>query len=130
MWVLPRDDGASPVLDVPWSVPKDLQESHMTTHRYEAPVPPVAVPSVAVPPAGARPIDPTSSMRCFCVLAMVAGLLLFAAGAYTGYAEGVRADETHTGGQVMPAEVAAAVLGPVLAFTGLMMLLKLRRPRR
>ncbi|WP_454293867.1 hypothetical protein [Salana multivorans] len=102
----------------------------MTTHRYEAPVPPVAVPSVAVPPAGARPIDPTSSMRCFCVLAMVAGLLLFAAGAYTGYAEGVRADETHTGGQVMPAEVAAAVLGPVLAFTGLMMLLKLRRPRR
>ncbi len=92
----------------------------MTIHSHET----------SVPPVGARAADPTPSMRWFCVLAIVAGLLLFAAGVYTGYTEGVRADETHTGGQVMPAEVAAAVLGPVLAFTGFMMLLKLRRPRR
>ncbi|RXR25270.1 hypothetical protein EQW78_13725 [Oerskovia turbata] len=53
-----------------------------------------------------------------CWLAIVGGALLFAAGAYTGYVEGVAADEERTVGRLMPAEVAAFVLGLVLAITG------------
>ena len=53
-----------------------------------------------------------------CWLAIVAGALLFAAGAYTGYVEGVAADEGRTVGRLMPAEVASFVLGPVLAIAG------------
>lgn len=53
-----------------------------------------------------------------CWIAIVGGALLFAAGAYTGYAEGVAADEGGKVGRLMPAEVAAFALGPVLAIAG------------
>lgn len=70
------------------------------------------------------------SVRRLCVVAIVAGVILVAAGAYTGYVEGVRADETHTAGSLMPAEVVAVVVGPVLTVMGSMLLYRLRRPRR
>ncbi|MFE4466179.1 hypothetical protein ACFRCR_13785 [Oerskovia sp. NPDC056781] len=64
----------------------------------------------------------TSGLRrgvlALCWLTIVGGALLFAAGAYTGYIEGVAADEGGTVGRLMPAEVAAFVLGPVLAIAG------------
>ena len=53
-----------------------------------------------------------------CWIAIVGGVLLFLAGVYTGYAEGVRADETQTAGRLMPAEALAFVLGPVLVVAG------------
>ncbi|MBE7699011.1 hypothetical protein H9623_01640 [Oerskovia sp. Sa1BUA8] len=63
-----------------------------------------------------------------CWLAIIGGALLFAAGAYTGYAEGVAADETQSVGRLMPAEVAAFVLGPVLAIAGGVVAAVLPRP--
>ncbi|MFD6090572.1 hypothetical protein ACFWGN_00460 [Oerskovia sp. NPDC060338] len=62
-----------------------------------------------------------------CWLAIVGGALLFAAGAYTGYVEGVAADEGHTVGRLMPAEVAAFVLGPVLTIAGVAVVAALHR---
>ncbi|KZM33510.1 hypothetical protein [Oerskovia enterophila] len=62
-----------------------------------------------------------------CWLAIVGGALLFAAGAYTGYVEGVAADEGHTVGRLMPAEVAAFALGPVLAIAGVAVVAALHR---
>ena len=64
-----------------------------------------------------------------CWLTMVCGALLFAAGAYTGFVEGVEADEAHAAGRLMPAEVAAFVLGPVLAIAGGVVLLFVRLSR-
>lgn len=71
-----------------------------------------------------------SFLRLFCIIAIVSGVVLFAAGGYTGYVEGVRADEMHTAGSVMPAEVAGVVLGPVLAGMGWAVLYQMPRPRR
>lgn len=65
-------------------------------------------------------------VRVFCVIAIVSGVLLFAAAAYTGYVEGVRADESHTAGSLMPAEVAGFILGPVLASVGSVLLYQMR----
>lgn len=73
----------------------------------------------------------TSNLRrpvlALCWIAIVGGALLFLAGVYTGYTEGVSADENQTVGHLMPAEVAAAVLGPILAVAGLFVVVAVSR---
>ncbi|MFF2621387.1 hypothetical protein [Oerskovia jenensis] len=58
------------------------------------------------------------SVLALCWIAVVGGAILFLAGAYTGYVEGVEADEAGTAGRVMPAEFFSFVLGPVIAVAG------------
>ena len=50
-----------------------------------------------------------------------------ATGGGIGYVEGVAADEGHTVGRLMPAEVAAFALGPVLAIAGVAVVAALHR---
>lgn len=61
---------------------------------------------------------------------MIAGAALFVAGVYTGYEEGVRADETGTVGRMMPAEVLAVLFGTVLVLASVLVLLAVRRLQR
>lgn len=59
-----------------------------------------------------------SAVQALCWIAVVGGAIVFIAGAYTGYVEGVEADAAGTVGRVMPAEIASFVLGPVIAIAG------------
>ena len=61
-----------------------------------------------------------------CWISIVCGVILFIAGAYTGYVEGVEADEAGTVGQLMPAELLAFILGPVLAISGVVVAVLVR----
>lgn len=61
-----------------------------------------------------------------CWIAIVFGVILFIAGAYTGYVEGVEADEMGTAGKLMPAEFLAFTLGPVLAIAGVVVAILVR----
>lgn len=51
------------------------------------------------------------SRRTIGILDVVGGVLLLAAGLWTGYQGGVAADELGTSGRVTPAELACVVLG-------------------
>lgn len=62
-----------------------------------------------------------------CWVAIGCGAALLVAGLYTGYAEGVRADANGTVGRVMPAEVAAVILGPILIAAGVVAARIIRR---
>lgn len=66
-------------------------------------------------------------MLALCWIAIVCGAILFIAGAYTGYVEGVRADEAGAVGRVMPAEIASFVLGPLIAIAGAVVAVLVRR---
>jgi hypothetical protein len=72
----------------------------------------------------------TSHLRrqvlALCWIAIVCGVVLFVAGAHTGYVEGVEADEAGTVGRVMPAEIVSFILGPVIAIAGVVVAVLMR----
>jgi len=59
----------------------------------------------------------------------VAGVVLLAAGAYTGYTEGVRADEGLPTSGILPAEIAGFVFGPLLVVAAIVLAISTRRAR-
>lgn len=63
-----------------------------------------------------------------CWFVGVAGAALLAAGAYTGYTEGVRADEGLPTSGILPAKVAGFVLGPLLVAAAIILAVSARRP--
>jgi hypothetical protein len=73
----------------------------------------------------------TSNLRravlTLCWIAIVGGAVLFIAGVYTGYVEGVEVDEAGAVGRVMPAEIFACILGPVIAIAGAVVAILVRR---
>lgn len=66
-------------------------------------------------------------IRALCWSSVVGGALLVLSGLYTGYVEGVRSDAEGAVGAVMPAEIAAIVVGAVLVALGAVVMRAIKR---
>ncbi|WP_281862472.1 hypothetical protein [Salana multivorans] len=123
---------------VTWSVEFDLADQPGNSGR----VMPAEVATLVLGPVlttmaamllsgmGRAPADQVvRSVRRLCVVAMVAGVVLFAAGWVTWSVEFDLADQPGNSGRVMPAEVATLVLGPVLTTMAIVLLSRVRGSR-